>query len=146
MLPEFLLPETTVREAGAGPEVALGENKGGTLVLTFGITRIIEQQSIDLSLWGSPDGVTWGAKPIATFPQKFYCGTYQIVADLAGHPDVQYIRAKWAVNRWGKGEPKPLTDFKTEKIFDFAWSYDGKQLAVIRGTEISDAVLISDEK
>ena len=108
MLPEFLLPETTVREAGAGPEVALGENQGGTLVLTFGITRIIEQQSIDLSLWGSPDGVTWGAKPIATFPQKFYCGTYQIVADLSTHPDVKYIRVKWAVNRWGKGEPKPL--------------------------------------
>jgi len=108
MLPEFLLPETTVREAGAGPDVALGENQGGTLVLTFGITRIIEQQSIDLSLWGSPDGVTWGAKPIATFPQKFYCGTYQIVADLSTHPDVKYIRVKWAVNRWGKGEPKPL--------------------------------------
>ena len=108
MLPEFLLPETTVREAGAGPEVALGEHQGGTIVLTFGITRIIEQQSIDLSLWGSPDGVTWGAKPIATFPQKFYCGTYQIVADLSTHPDVKYIRVKWAVNRWGKGEPKPL--------------------------------------
>ena len=45
-----------------------------------------------------------------------------------------------------KREAKPLTDFKTEKIFDFAWSFDGKQLAVIRGTEISDAVLISDEK
>jgi len=108
MLPEFLLTETTVREAGAGPEVALGENQGEMLVLTFGITRIIEQQSIDLSLWGSPDGVTWGAKPIATFPQKFYCGTYQIVADLSTHPDVKYIRVKWAVNRWGKGEPKPL--------------------------------------
>ena len=108
MLPEFLLPETTVREAGAGPDVALGENQGGTIVLTFGITRIIEQQSIDLSLWGSPDGVTWGAKPIATFPQKFYCGTYQIVADLSAHPDVKYVRVKWAVNRWGKGEPKPL--------------------------------------
>jgi len=108
MLPEFLLPETTVREAGAGPDVALGENQGGTLVLTFGITRIIEQQSIDLSLWGSPDGVTWGAKPIATFPQKFYCGTYQIVVDLTDHRDVQFLRVKWALNRWGKGDPKPL--------------------------------------
>jgi hypothetical protein len=52
MLPEFLLTETTVREAGTGPEVALGEQKGGTLVLTLGITRIIEQESIDLSIWG----------------------------------------------------------------------------------------------
>ena len=50
MLPEFLLTETTVREAGTGPEVALGEQQGGTLVLTLGITRIIEQESIDIHL------------------------------------------------------------------------------------------------
>jgi hypothetical protein len=108
MLPEFLLTETTVREAGTGPAVALGEQQGGTLVLTLGITRIIEQESIDISLWGSADGADWGTKPLATFPQKFYCGTYQIVADLSHRPEVEYIRVKWAVNRWGKGEPKPL--------------------------------------
>jgi len=107
MLPEFLLTETTVREAGTGPEVALGE-QGRTLVLTLGITRIIEQESIDISLWGSADGIDWGAKPLATFPQKFYCGTYQIVADLSVRPDVQFIRVKWGVNRWGKGDNKPL--------------------------------------
>jgi eukaryotic-like serine/threonine-protein kinase len=50
----------------------------------------------------------------------------------------------WAFALDGNGEAKPLTDFKTEKIFDFAWSNDGKQLAVIRGTQISDAVLISE--
>ena len=108
MLPEFLLTETTVREAGTGPEVALGEQQGGTLVLTLGITRIIEQESIDLSIWGSSDGTDWGAKPLATFPQKFYCGTYQIVVDLSGRADVKFVRVKWAVNRWGKGDPKPL--------------------------------------
>lgn len=108
MLPEFLLTETTVREAGTGPDVALGDQQGGTLVLTLGITRIIEQESIDISLWGSADGVDWGTKPIATFPQKFYCGTYQVIADLSHRPEVQYIRIKWAVNRWGKGDPKPL--------------------------------------
>jgi TolB protein len=52
----------------------------------------------------------------------------------------------WAIALDGNGEAKPLTDFKTEKIFDFTWSLDGKQLAVIRGTDISDAVLISEEK
>jgi hypothetical protein len=108
MLPEFLLPETTVREAGTSPELSLGAEQGGTLILTLGITRIIEQESIDISLWGSADGIDWGSKPLATFPQKFYCGTYQIVLDLSGHPDVQYLRAKWQVNRWGKGDPKPL--------------------------------------
>jgi hypothetical protein len=108
MLPEFLLTETTVREAGTGPDVALGEQQGGTLVLTLGITRIIEQESLDISLWGSADGTDWGTKPIATFPQKFYCGTYQIIADLSGRSDVKFIRVKWGVNRWGKGDNKPL--------------------------------------
>jgi hypothetical protein len=108
MLPEFLLTETTVREAGAGADIALGGQQGGTLVLTLGITRIIEQESIDISIWGSTDGNDWGTRPLATFPQKFYCGTYQIIADLSDHAEIRFLRAKWAVNRWGKGSPKPL--------------------------------------
>jgi hypothetical protein len=108
MLPEFLVAETTVREAGTGPAMALGELPGGTLILTLGITRIIEQESIDLSIWGSADGTDWGSKPVATFPQKFYCGTYQIILDLTGHANVKFLRAKWGVNRWGKGDAKPV--------------------------------------
>jgi hypothetical protein len=108
MFPEFLLPETTVREAGAGPEISLGDQRGETLVLTLGITRIVEQESLDLSIWGSADGSDWGARPLVSFPQKFYCGTYQMVIDLSRHPDVKYLRVKWQVNRWGKGDSKPL--------------------------------------
>jgi len=52
----------------------------------------------------------------------------------------------WVIALDGNGEAKPFTDLKTERIFDFAWSRDGKQLAVIRGTDIRDAVLISEEK
>ena len=44
------------------------------------------------------------------------------------------------------GRPAPLTDFKTDRIFWFDWSHDGKQLAFIRGAESSDVVLISDTK
>jgi hypothetical protein len=108
MLPQFLLPETTVREAGTGPDLPLGNHAGGTLILTLGITRIIEQESIDISIWGSADGTDWGAKPLISFPQKFYCGTYQILFDLTDLPPVNHLRAKWQVNRWGKGDPKPL--------------------------------------
>ena len=108
MLPQFLLPETTIREAGAGPNLPLGDHEGGSLILTLGITRIIEQESIDLSIWGSADGTDWGSKPLVSFPQKFYCGTYQILLDLSGHADIKYLRVKWQVNRWGKGNPKPL--------------------------------------
>jgi hypothetical protein len=82
--------------------------QGESLVLTLGITRIIEQESIDVSIWGSADGAEWGTKPIVAFPQKFYTGTYQILVDLSDRPDIKFLRAKWQVSRWGKGDPKPL--------------------------------------
>lgn len=107
MLPQFLLPETTVREAGAGPDINLGVQPG-SLILTLGITRIIEQESIDISIWGSADGTDWGTKALISFPQKFYCGTYQILLDLSDRPEIKHLRTKWQVNRWGKGDPKPL--------------------------------------
>jgi hypothetical protein len=28
--------------------------------------------------------------------------------DLNDRPDVKFLRVKWQVNRWGKGDPKPL--------------------------------------
>jgi hypothetical protein len=107
MVPQFLLPETLVRGAGQSTDVDLGEPQDGTLVLTLGITRIIEQESIDVSIWGSADGAEWGTKPLASFPQKFYCGTYQILLDLSER-SVRFLRIKWHANRWGKGDPKPL--------------------------------------
>jgi len=43
------------------------------------------------------------------------------------------------------GSPgKQLTDFKSEFIRDFGYSYDGKQLAIIRGHRESDVVLIRE--
>jgi hypothetical protein len=111
MLPVFLLPETTVREAGNGSELNLGESQGRTVLLTLGITRIIEQESLDVSIFGSADGNEWGTKPVISFPQKFYCGTYQILLDLTQHPGVKFLRVKWNAQRWGKGDTKPLFGF-----------------------------------
>jgi Tol biopolymer transport system component len=42
------------------------------------------------------------------------------------------------------GEPKQLTDFKTDLIFSFDYSRDGKQLVLSRGTYSRDVVLISN--
>ncbi|MBZ5592811.1 MAG: hypothetical protein LAP39_11290 [Acidobacteriia bacterium] len=111
MLPSFLLPEITVREAGNGSEVDLGDSTGRLVLLTLGITRIIEQESLDVSIWGSVDGQEWGSKPLVAFPQKFYCGTYQILLDLGAHPHVRLLRVKWSAQRWGKGNSQPLFGF-----------------------------------
>lgn len=81
------------------------------LQLTLGITRIIEQESIDVSVFGSTDGVNWGTKPIVSFPQKFYCGVYSIMVDLGSNPDVRHVRVQWKLGRWGRGDSKPMFGF-----------------------------------
>lgn len=108
MFESFLLPETVIREDGTGPELRLESAQGRSLLLTLGITRIIEQQSLDLSIWGSADRANWGQKPLLSFPQKFYCGTYKLLLDLSQNPGVQYLQARWKVNRWGYSDQKPL--------------------------------------
>ena len=44
------------------------------------------------------------------------------------------------------GKPIQLTGFKTDQIFWFDFSLDGKQLALSRGTQTSDVILIRDFK
>jgi Tol biopolymer transport system component len=45
------------------------------------------------------------------------------------------------------GTPRQLTHFTDpEQIVDFAWSPDGKRLAVLRGTRTSDIVLFKGLK
>ena len=39
---------------------------------------------------------------------------------------------------------RQLTNFSSERIYDFHWSFDGKQLAIVRGHTDSDVVLIRD--
>jgi hypothetical protein len=111
MLATFLLPDQVVRENGASPAVALGAASGKPVLLTLGITRIIEQQSLDVQIWGSPDGETWSAEPLLSFPQKFYCGTYALLLDLSRSPEVKFVKAQWKMQRWGRGEPTPLFGF-----------------------------------
>ena len=41
------------------------------------------------------------------------------------------------------GGAKPLTDFRSDNIIAFNWNADGSQLAIIRGVETSDVVLIN---
>jgi len=111
MLPNFLLPEQVVRQDGTGPVLDLGGARGGLLTITLGITRIIEQESLDLYIQGSADGQSWKDKPVLAFPQKFYCGTYTLLLDLTDHPDLTHVRVGWKVNRWGRGESTPLFGF-----------------------------------
>ncbi len=107
----FLLPETKVEANGTGPALELGAAGARSLLLTLGITKILEQQSLDVSVWGSADGADWGAQPLMAFPQKFYTGTYTMILDLGARPEIRCLRAQWKVARWGVGSTTPMFVF-----------------------------------
>ncbi len=108
----FLVPEKTVVNAkGDGPALNLGGSSSRVFLLTLDITDIIEQEALDVSLYGSADGAAWGAKPLVVFPQKFYRGQHPLLLDLSGHADARFIRAHWEVNRWGRGTETPRFEF-----------------------------------
>jgi hypothetical protein len=109
MMPAFLLPEKIVHEDGQGAHVALNQPRGERLQLTLGITRILERESLSVSIWGSPDGQEW--KALAAFPRKSFCGTYSMTLDLLPHRDIQFLRAHWEMHRWSRQESKPLFSF-----------------------------------
>ncbi len=111
MLDTLLIPEQTIEANGEGPEIELGDAAGKKMLLTLTITRIIEQESLDVSIWGSADKNDRGQKPLVVFPQKFYTGEHSILLDLGEHPQIRYLRGKWTANRWGRGEPKPRFTF-----------------------------------
>ena len=111
MLRNFLLPESIARADGTGPEIDLGSKRGKLLVLTLGITRIVEQESLEVTVLGSADGEAWDVKPLAKFPPKFYCGLYSILLNLGSREDVQFLRVHWKMSRWSKRESLPMFGF-----------------------------------
>jgi hypothetical protein len=108
MLDAFLVPEKTVVTAkGDSQPLDLGEAAGRVFLLTLSITSIIEQESIEVSVFTSADGTTWDAKPVASLPQRFYPGDYPLLVDLSSTPQAKFVRAHWEVVRWGRGGTKP---------------------------------------
>jgi hypothetical protein len=96
---------------GDGPAVDLSGATSRVFLVTLEITKIIEQESLEISIFGSADDETWGAKSLAAFSQKFYCGESPLLLDLTGHADVRFIRLHWEVARWGRGTETPMFEF-----------------------------------
>ncbi len=113
MMDAFLVPEkTAVSAKGDGAPVDISAAADRVFLLTLTITRIIEQESLDVSILGSADGSTWGPKPLLAFPQKFYKGEHPLLLDLTQQPDIKFLRAHWEVSRWGRGAETPLFEFQ----------------------------------
>jgi hypothetical protein len=108
MLPDFVIPEITVRECGETAAFTIEAHGQSGLVLTLGITHAMEQECFDLDIFESADGKSWSTKPLASFRNKYYCGTYQHI--LVKEHD-QYLKAVWRVSRWGRQEARPFFRF-----------------------------------
>jgi hypothetical protein len=96
---------------GVGDAVDVGSQRGKLIVLTLEIDSVLEQEALNVSIWGSADGFTWSRQPLASFTPKYYCGTYSILLNLSQHPEVRYLRAQWSVQRWKKTSSKPMFVF-----------------------------------
>ncbi len=112
MIDTFLVPEkTAVSAKGDGPAVDVSTAANRVFLLTLNIADIVEQESLDVGIYGSVDGATWTPKPVTIFPQKFYRGQHPLLLDLTDHRDLKFVRAHWEVNRWGRGTEIPMFEF-----------------------------------
>jgi hypothetical protein len=115
MVDTFLVPEKTVVTAkGDGVSVDVSAAKNRTFLLLLKITNFIEQESIDVTVWGSSDGLAWSPKPLASFPQKFYAGEQPLLIDLGAQPEIKFLRVHWEVGRWGRGLETTMFEFSVK--------------------------------
>jgi hypothetical protein len=112
MIDTFLVPEKTIVSAKSdGASVHVSGAASRVFLLTLSISNIIEQEALDVAIFGSADGAAWEPKPLATFPQKFYRGQHPLLLDLTAHSGIKFVRAHWEVNRWGRGTETPMFEF-----------------------------------
>src|SRR5580693_6799552 len=105
---DLIPPGARLTSNGEGQAVEIGASETRTFMCTMFITDQIEQESVDISVWGSADGQDFGKLPLLKMPQRFYRGETRQVLDLRLKPEVRFIRAKYDLTRWGRVAPHPM--------------------------------------
>jgi hypothetical protein len=108
LLFELIPANSRLTSDGDGESFDLAASLTRTFLCSMEISAQIEQESVEISVWGSGDGSTWASKPLLILPQRFYKGETQMVLDVSKQPDVRFIRAKWELFRWGRVSPHPM--------------------------------------
>jgi serine/threonine protein kinase len=90
-----------------------------------------------------------GGEPVKIFEsQPIDAATYPVRWTHDGRALTYIVNRGGVSNIWIQPQdgspPRQLTDFKSDRIFAFDWSRDGKWLALSRGPEQRDVVLMSD--
>jgi hypothetical protein len=99
---------TRLESSGEGAPLDISETVSRTFFCTLIITEQIEQESLDISIWGSVDGQEFGKRPLLKLPQQFYRGTTKMVLDVSFRQEIKFLRARWELNRWGRVAPTPM--------------------------------------
>ena len=107
---EFMLipPGTRLTANGEGQPFDISSSQTRTFICSMEITDQMEQESVDISVWGSADGQEFGKMPLLKMPQRFYRGETRQVLDLSLKPEVRFIRARYDLTRWGRVAPHPM--------------------------------------
>ena len=105
---DLIPPGTLLQENSHGETFDIRGSSTRTFYCTMVIREQIEQESVDVSIWGSTDGENWGTHPVLKLPQQFYRGETRAVLELILVPEVNFIRAGWDLNRWGRVAPLPM--------------------------------------
>jgi eukaryotic-like serine/threonine-protein kinase len=88
-----------------------------------------------------------GSAPLQQFDWPASAGLFASPRWMPGGEAIDYVLTHngvsniWRQNLVG-GAPKQITNFESGQIFDFDWSRDGKQLALTRGSESSDVIMM----
>ena len=104
-----LIPRgTRVESNGDGEALDISGSATRTFICTQEVLDQVEQESLDISVWGSADGQAWGTHPIIKLPQVFYRGEERMILDLTMRPELRFVRAHWDLVRWGRVAPLPM--------------------------------------
>jgi hypothetical protein len=104
-----LIPdETRLESNGNGTPLDISETISRTFFCTLTVTEQIEQESLDVSIWGSADGQDFGKRALLKLPQQFYRGSTKMVLDVSLRQEIKFLRARWELNRWGRVAPTPM--------------------------------------
>src|SRR5437870_9030598 len=109
-------PNTKMQANGDGDSFDVSRSSTRTFLCLLTVTDQMEQESLDVSIYGSADGATWTPKPLLKLPQQFYRGQSKMILDLSLRPEIKFTRARWELNRWGRGAPLPMFVVGLEQI------------------------------
>src|SRR5260370_17378218 len=90
--PLTLIPQNSRLESnGDGASFDISASATRTFLCLLTVADQIEQESLDVLIYGSADGEKWTSRPLLKLPQQFYPGNTKLVLNLSIPIDTQSI-------------------------------------------------------